>query len=130
MSKPARISYAIMAMVLLLVGWLHLGTLVLTVLFGSFALRQFSFGRSKLLGVSLYLVAVVAATWGLFYFSHQAYKQLPEIADRTIPAVVGYAEKQGIQLPFTDYASLKTTAINEVKEDVANAGRFVRAAAF
>lgn len=130
MSKPARISYVIMAIVLLLVGWLHLGTLVLTVLFGYFALRQFSFGRSKLLGVLLYLVAVMAATWGLFYFSHQAYKQLPEIADRTIPAVVGYAEKQGIQLPFTDYASLKTTAVNEVKEDVANAGRFVRAAAF
>ena len=60
MSKPARISYVIMAIVLLLIGWLHLGTLVLTVLFGYFALRQFSFGRSKLLGVVLYLVAVVA----------------------------------------------------------------------
>ena len=44
--------------------------------------------------------------------------------------MVGYAEKQGMELPFTDYASLKTTAVNEVKEDVANAGRFVRAAAF
>ena len=130
MSKPARISYIIMAVLLLLIGWLHLGTLVLTVLFGYFALQQLSFGRSKLLGMSLYLIAVVAATWGLIYFSHKAYKQLPDIATRTIPAVVDFAERQGIELPFTDYDSLKTTAIDEVKQDVANAGRFVRAAAF
>ena len=54
MSKPARISYAIMAILLGLVGMLHLATLVLTTLFGYFALRQFSFGRSKALAVAIY----------------------------------------------------------------------------
>ena len=52
MSTPARISYAIMAVLLGLVGLLHLATLALTTLFGYFALRQFSFGRSKALGVA------------------------------------------------------------------------------
>jgi predicted PurR-regulated permease PerM len=130
MSKSARISYGIMAVLLVLIGWLHLGMLMLTSLFGYFALRQFSFGRSKLLGVALYLLAVTAIAYGLFSFSRQAYKQLPEIADQTIPAVVGFAERKGIELPFTDYASLKTVAINEVKESVANFGRYARAAAF
>jgi predicted PurR-regulated permease PerM len=130
MSQSTRISYVIMAVLLVLIGWLHLGVLVLTSLFGYFALRQFSFGRSKFLGVTLYVIAVAAIGCGLFYFSRQAYTQLPEIADRTIPAVVGYAEKQGIELPFTDYASLKTVTVNEVKESVANFGRYVRAAAF
>ena len=130
MSKSARISYGIMAVLLVLIGWLHLGMLVLTSLFGYFALRQFSFGRSKLLGVALYLFAVTAIAYGLFSFSRQAYKQLPEIADQTIPAVVGFAERKGIELPFTDYASLKTVAINEVKEGIANFGRYARAAAF
>ena len=130
MSQSARISYVIMAVLLLLIGWLHLGTLILTVLFGYFALQQFSFGRSKLLGVALYLIAVIAIGWGLSYFSRQAYVTAPKIAETTIPAVVEYAEKQGVELPFTDYASLKTVAINEVKEDVANVGRQVRAAAF
>ncbi len=130
MTKPARISYVIMAVLLLLIGWLHLGTLVLTVLFGYFALQQFSFGRSKLLGVLLYLIAVVVIGCGLFYFLRQAYVAAPKIAETTIPAVVAYAEKQGIELPFTDYTSFKTAAINEVQEDVANAGRFARAAAF
>jgi predicted PurR-regulated permease PerM len=128
MSKPARISYAIVALLLGLVGVLHLATLALTTLFGYFALRQFSFGRSKILGVTIYVVAVTAIGYGLFYFSKRAYKTLPEIADTTIPAVVNFAEKQRIELPFTDYASLKTLAVSEVKDKVANVGRYARAA--
>jgi len=128
MSKPARISYAIIALLLALVGMLHLATLALTTLFGYFALRQFSFGRSKALGVTIYIIAVTAIAYGLFYFSKKAYKTLPEIADTTIPAVVNFAEKQQIELPFTDYASLKTLALSEVKDKVANVGRYARAA--
>src|SRR3974390_38679 len=120
MKPPERISYVIMAILLLLIGWLHLGTLALTVLFGYFALQQFSFGRSKLLGVTLYLIAVVTIGCGLFYFSRLAYVTTPKIAETAIPAVVEYAEKRGVELPFSDYASLKAVAINEVQEDVAN----------
>ena len=130
MSTPARISYAIMAVLLALVGVLHLATLALTTLFGYFALRQFSFGRSKALGVTIYVIAVTAIGYGLFFFSRQAYVALPKIAEATIPAVVGYAEKQGLELPFTDYASLKTLALNEVKDKFANVGRYARTAAF
>jgi len=129
MSHPTRISYAIVASLLALVGILHLGTLALTTLFGYFALRLFSFGRSKALGVALYIIAVIAIGDGLYYFSRQAYKTLPEIADTTIPAVVNFAEKKGIELPFSDYASLKTVALDEVKDKVANVGRYARAAA-
>lgn len=130
MSKPARLSYAIMAVLLVLIAWLHMGVLLLTALFGHFALEKFSFGRSKFLGTVLYLVAVVGIGSGLFLFSRQAYVTLPEIADKTIPAMVGYAEKKGIQLPFTDYASLKTVTLKEVKDRIANIGRYVRDAAF
>jgi len=128
MTKSARISYVIMAVLLVLIGWLHLATLVLTALFGYFALYLFSFGRSKTLGVILYTIAVVAIGYGLFFFSRQAYKTLPEIAEKTIPAVVNYAEKQGVELPFTDYASFKTLAIQEVNERIANVGRYAREA--
>jgi predicted PurR-regulated permease PerM len=130
MSQSTRISYVIMVVLLVLIGWLHLGTLVLTSLFGFFALRLFSFGRSKILGMALYIVAVAALSAGLVYFSRQAYIALPEIAKTTIPAVVGFAEKKGVELPFTDYASLKTVALNEAQEGIANVGRYVRAATF
>lgn len=130
MSHPIRISYVIMAVLLVLIGTLHLGILVLTALFGFFALQVFSFGRSKFLGVVLYVVVVALIGWGMFYFSRQAYLTLPKIAETTIPAVAEFAERQNIQLPFTDYASLKSLAISEVKEDVASAGRHAREAAF
>ena len=130
MSLQIRISYAIMAVLLVLVGWLHLGTLVLTALFGYFAILKFSFGRSRLLGLAIYIIAVAAIGYGMFSFTRHAYKTLPEIADTTIPKVVEYAESQNVELPFTDYASLKTLAVTEVKDSFANVGRYARTAVF
>src|ERR1017187_8468609 len=130
MSQPVRASYVIMAALLVLIGWLHLGTLVLISLFGYFALQSFSFGRHKFLGVAIYIVAVALIGVGLVYFSRQAYVALPEIADTTIPAVVGFAEKKGVELPFTDYESLKTLALSEAQEVIAGVGRYARAASF
>jgi predicted PurR-regulated permease PerM len=115
---------------LVLVGWFHLGTLVVTAFFGYFALQKFSFGRSKILGVALYLIAVVAISWGLVYFSHRAYKTLPDIADKTIPAVTDFAEKKGIELPFSDYKSLKEVTLTGIKDRLANIGRYAREAFF
>src|SRR6185436_11701847 len=130
MTRSKRISYAIMALLLVIIGVFHLGTLILTAFFGYFALQWFSLGRSKVLGVTLYLIAVVGIGWGLVYFSKRAYKEIPKIAEGTIPAVVDFAEQKGIELPFTDYASLKTVAVQKVKGSVANIGRYAREAAF
>jgi predicted PurR-regulated permease PerM len=130
MTNPRRISYLMMVLALILIGWFHLGVLVLTVFFGYFALEKFSFGRSKILGLLIYIVVVVGIGCGVFVFSHRAYKALPEIADRTIPAVVEFAEKKGIELPFSDYASLRTAALAEVKDKVANVSRYAREAVF
>src|SRR2546425_1119424 len=107
MNLQIRISFVIMAVLLVLIGWLHLGVLVLTSLFGYFAIQRFTFGRSRALGMSLYIIAVVAIGFGMYQFGKRAYRELPEIADTTIPAVVDYANKNGIELPFTDYASLR-----------------------
>jgi predicted PurR-regulated permease PerM len=130
MSQSTRISYVIMAVLLVLIGWLHLGVLVLTAFFGYFALQKFSFGKSKVCGVALYVVMVVAIGCGLAYLSRQVRVQLPKIAETTIPAVVEYAERQGVELGFTDYASLKTVAVIEVKDSISNFGRYLRTAAF
>ena len=79
MTASTRISYVIMAVLFALVGWLHMGTLLLTVLFGYFALNYLSFGKSKVLGVTVYLILVATITWGVIYFSKQTYKALPKI---------------------------------------------------
>ena len=128
-SQSARISYVMMALLFVLIAWLHVGTLLLTVLFGYFALRMFSFDRSKTLGVVIYLIAVTAIGYGLFFFSKQAYTTLPKIAAETIPAVVKFAESKGIEPPFTDYASFKAQALEVVNDRLANVGRYARDAA-
>jgi len=130
MTNSRRTSYIAMVVLLVLVGWFHLGALVLTAFFGYFALEKFSFGKGKILGLVIYLVGVIGIGYGLFFFSHRAFKALPEIAERAIPAVVEFAEKKGIELPFSDYASLKAVALEEVKDKVANVGRYARAAVF
>ena len=128
MSKPARLSYLVMTLLLVLVGWLHLATLLLPGLFGYFALSLFDFRGHKIIALSLYVALVVAMGLGLFHFSRQAYKVLPRIIDTSIPAVVEFAEKQNIELPFTDYASLKSLAIAEAKERFVNVGQYTRQA--
>ena len=128
MSLPARISYATMALMLGLIGWLHLSTLVLTVLFGYFALQKFSIHRNKTVGVVIYVVVVVAAIWGLIFVMNRARETLPKIADETIPAFVNYAESKNIELPFTDYTSAKTLLIQESKDQVANFGSYLKTA--
>jgi predicted PurR-regulated permease PerM len=55
---------------------------------------------------------------------------MPDIAEKTIPAVVNYAERRGLELPFTDYASLRTVTLQKVKERLANLGRYAREAVF
>ena len=125
---PTRISYGLMALILALIGWLHLSTLVLTVLFGYFALQMFSLRKSKTIGVLIYVVAVIGMIWGLIFVFNRAQETLPEMAAKTIPAVVDYAQKHKIELPFTDYASAKTLLIQESKEQVANFGRYLKTA--
>lgn len=125
---PSRISYVFVAVILLLVGGLHLSTLLLTVLFGYFALQQLSFGRSKALGVVLFCLVLGAIGAGAFFFVKKAYKELPEITNQTIPAVIDYAEKQGVDLPFTDFKSLKDLALQGVKDRWSNLGRYASTA--
>ena len=125
---PTKISYGLMVAILALIGWLHLSTLVLTVLFGYFALQMFSIRKNKAVGVMIYVVVVIGVIWGLIFVFNRAQQTLPEIANKTIPAVVNYAEKHNIELPFTDYASAKTLLIQESKDQMANFGRYLKTA--
>ncbi len=127
---PRRLSYILMVMLLLLIGSLHMTTLLIATLFAYFALRQFSFGRSKLLGLVLFAIVLTGVIYGVAYFSKQAYVAFPRIAETTIPAVVGFAEKQGIELPFTDSASLRQLLLNEARDRFANIGRYARDVTF
>jgi type II secretory pathway component PulF len=114
MGKPIRISYAFMAVLLILVGVLQLATPLITALFAYFALNLLSFNRSRWIGLTLFLLLLSALGVGFYSFVKHAYVVLPQIAEKTIPAVVELAQKNSLELPFTDLASLKVTALDMV----------------
>ncbi len=130
MSQTTRNSFVILVVLAVLVGVLHLGTFVLATLFGYLALRTFSIGGRRWLSVALYLITVIAVGSGLVYFASLAYRTFPKIAETAIPAVVEFAEKKGIELPFTDYESLRTEALDQAQEGFAVIGRYATAASF
>src|SRR5687768_14736330 len=111
MSLPTRLSYAFIALLFIAAGWLHLATPLVTVLFCFFALHILSFGGRKWLGITLFTVLLVGAGLGFYFFMQQTVEAAPRIVQTTVPVVLGWAEKQGIELPFSDYASLRALAI-------------------
>ena len=131
--KPARISYLFMLGTLVLVGCLHLATPLPVAFFAYLALTKLHFVKrgGKLLAVALFLILVSALAYGLGHFVKQTVRALPEIADKAIPSVIEWAQQHQIELPFTDYDSLKDLAFDTVKSEVSYLGsvaRFARGA--
>ena len=98
-SRSQRMSYIFMAVLLVLVGWLHMATLLLTTLFGYLALKTFAFGRSRLLAVTLFSVMVVGVSIGVLHFGRKAYVTIPNIVDNTMPVLDELAHRFGLDLP-------------------------------
>ena len=130
MTKPAKISYAFIALLLLLVCVMHLSTPFVTVLFSYFALNKLRFGRSKGLAVSLFVVLVMAMALGSYFFVLQAYVAVPKIATTTIPSVIEFARVHEIELPFSDYESLKALARDTMADQMSGVGRYAKSALF
>jgi predicted PurR-regulated permease PerM len=132
-SKPAQFSYLFMLGAFILVGWLHLATPLIVTLFGYLALTKLHFlkRRGKWVAVAFFLVLVCGAAYGLGYFVHQTVPVLPEIADKAIPSVIQLAKEYRIELPFTDYDSLKDVALDTVRSQanyLASIARLARGA--
>src|ERR1043166_6489808 len=87
--KPQRMSYWFIAGTLVLIGWLHMTTLLLAVLFSYLALTRLRFlkHRGKWVAVVLLLVLVSAVAYVLGYVINQAVRTLPDVADQAIPLI-------------------------------------------
>ncbi len=110
MTRPARISFFILALAVVLAGVLHLAALLLSGLFSYFLLKKLNFIHRKLLAVVFFFVVALGLAYGATYFIREAIVELPRIAENSIPRIVAWAQSHDIQLPFTDYDSLKSTA--------------------
>jgi len=135
MITPSRLSYAVLAFVLILAGLLHLGAPLLAMFFSYFALRQFfSLTKRKWVALFLFVLLVAAIAAGAVYFTRVAILALPDVADTSIPSATAWAQQSQIELPFTDFESLKAVVIDTLRQEahyfrnVANFARTVTAA--
>ena len=113
MSRPNRISFAFILLILVLAGWLQMGALLLSVLFSYFVISKLDFmkPRGKWLAVAVFLAILAGLAYALTYFIHHTVRALPEIADRAVPAVIQWATDHQIALPFTDLDNLEGTGL-------------------
>ena len=118
MITPVRVSYAVLAATIILAGFLHLGAPLLVVLFSYFALRQlYSLTRRKWLALALFIIAVVGIAAAGIYFTRAAILALPDVADTSIPSASAWAQKRSIELPFTDFESLRQVVVGTLGQE-------------
>jgi predicted PurR-regulated permease PerM len=118
MTKPARISYVLMLLMMVVAAWFGLAVPLVAALFSYFALQKLSFWGSKTVALVLFSILVLVAGYGSFFFFHQAMIAFPRIAQNSIDAVIRFAKEWGIQLPFGDWESFKAVALETVREEI------------
>ena len=128
--KYARISYLLMLVMLILTGWLHLGTLLLATLFSYLAISMLHFSRGvrKALVVILFLVLVATLAYALGHFINMAVRALPQIAEDAVPRFITWAKENKIELPFSDYDSLRELAVDTATKQAQYFARFANLA--
>jgi len=132
MITPTRLSYVVLAVTIILAGLLHLGVPLLVVLFSYFALRQFYFlTKRKWLAVILFGVVVAGIAAAAVILTRTAILALPDVADTSIPSASAWAQKRQIELPFTDFESLRQVVIDALGQEanyLRNVANFARSA--
>jgi len=118
MSASTRVSYGVLAFTIILAGFLGLGAPLLVVLFSYFALRQLYYlTKRKWVALVLFIVVVTGIAAAAVYFTRAIILALPDVAETSIPSASAWAQRRQIELPFTDFESLRTVVIDTLKEE-------------
>src|ERR1051325_279500 len=118
MSTSRKISYGLLALTLVLAGLLNLGGALLVGFFSYFALRKLrTVTTRKWLALILFIRVVAGITFAAVYFTRMAVKALPDVAETSIPTASAWAQKRQIELPFTDFETLRAFIIDTAKEE-------------
>jgi len=125
-NRLTRISYAFIFLTLVLVGWLHLATPFITVLFAYFALRKLDFTRNRWLAVAVFISLLLVIFYGFAFFLKQAWVAFPKIAATAISSIIEFAKRRDIQLPFDDLDSLKVLALESITAELRYLGNFAK----
>lgn len=128
LSFPARFSFGFMLIGVILAGWLHLSIPIVAALFSYLALKKLHVkpAWNRWYAVSVFTLLLMGGLWALMHFANRTVKALPEIAAKAIPTVIETAKKYEIELPFTDYDSLREVAVDTATSQLKYFGSYAR----
>lgn len=90
---------------------------MLVALFSFFALRKlFGLTSRKWLALTLFVLMVTGLALAAVHFTRTALRALPEVAEKSIPSASAWAEARNIELPFTDFDTLRAFIVETAKE--------------
>ena len=125
MAKQKRWSYVVLAVTLVVIGFLQLGGPFLALLFSYFVLTKLGRHiRNKWLTLAIFIIVVVAIGYAAAHFTRAAINALPKIADNSIPSAIAWAEAHDLNLPFTDFEGMKAHAMTTIKDQAKYLGDF------
>ena len=145
MIRPARLSFLFILGLLVLVGWTHMATPLITVLFAYFALDRLSAGLflvpaldglnaklKKWMVVAIFTLLVTGIFYAFGHFAKEAVEALPAVAEKSIPRIVHFAQENRLQLPFENpdtltVKDLQESAVKAIKENLGFVGNFAKA---
>jgi len=116
-NQAEKVSYYIIFGAIVLVGWLHLAVPLLAILFAYLALSKLYLFRQwrRWPAVIIFLIFLAGAAYGLGAVINEAVQTLPDVADQALPKITQWAKQHNIELPFTDFDSLKDLISDTIK---------------
>jgi hypothetical protein len=86
-------------LILVLAGWLHMGALLLSVLFSYFIITKLNFMKPRGNGWRWpsFWCCWPGLAYALTYFIHETVRALPKIADRAVPAIIAMGHRPSNQ---------------------------------
>jgi predicted PurR-regulated permease PerM len=125
MTKQKRWSYVVLALTLILIGFLQLGAPFLALLFSYLVLTRLGrFIPNKWVTLVIFILIWVAIGFVAGHFVRAAINALPTIADKSVPSAIAWAEEHNFSLPFEDFEGLKATAMTSLKDQAKYLGDF------
>ncbi len=132
-TRPQRFSYYFMVGLFVALAWLHLGVPFLSILFTYLLLQKLHWRKrgGKWLPVAMLLVIMAVAAYAAGYLIDQTVRALPDMTESAVQSIIQAAQTYKIQLPFSDYESLKALVLEKVQGEVhyiGSAAKFARGA--
>lgn len=121
-----KASFIAMAIFICSIFYFGLSTPLITVLFGYLIIQYLGQRFRPSLTILIFGILAVILFYLFIHFIGEAIRALPDTAEKAIPIIVDYANKNGIEIPFSDALTLKSFLVEGVRSQIAHLAKFAQ----